>query len=463
MEGKGDNGRPTTDDRAPGGVTAYVMDVETGARMEVRRSTVGVAKASGQVPVEEAHRGETGRPWMLPRFAASDLLTFYDENTWHRRCVGLKSTLTAGLGWKLVPERSFGVADGDGQAAPDVGHARLSSFFGRVNEEGETLVDVCVRAMTDLEAVGYAGIEVVRSYRGEVTELYHVPARTLRRAKDRRSFYQFVGEGRRVVKFAPYGAKRAPGWPAGRSELIWLSTYDPASDYYGAPEWLAALAALALDRQAVSYNLGLFRNGMMAATAVVVEGGALDEPGLQVVRDFFRDNATGAANAGRVLVLQQERDGAKVRVERLAVDTARDLGFVAGRAALRDEVVAAHGVPPRMVGILSAGQIGSTNEVQGQMELFLDAVIRPRQRMLASALAGVVAEVGGGMTDDGRGTTDDGGRREDERAAVGWRLRWQEPDATALRDDAEYFAKLVAAGVYTPEQAYAKLEGQTGA
>ncbi len=132
------------------------------------------------------------------------------------------------------------------------------------------------------------------------------------------------------------------------------------------------------------------------------------------MRDIYQTNAVGTENAGRVLLLQVDRDGASVKVERLDVED-RDLGFVEGRKSLRDEIVSAHGVPPRMLGIAAPGQLGATGEMQGQMEAFREVVIRPRQRLLSGALQGVLDAVTGG----------------------GWRLAWRELDTTSVLEDAQ--------------------------
>ena len=38
---------------------------------------------------------------VTPRYDFDDLMTFYEINTWHRRCIDLKARLIAGLGWYL--------------------------------------------------------------------------------------------------------------------------------------------------------------------------------------------------------------------------------------------------------------------------------------------------------------------------------------------------------------------------
>ena len=433
-----DDGRWTTDDDGGGAVSVDVLGGGPGGEAAALGGVFArVAKASAQMAdagaAGAAQVGRGGRLWAEPRYGASDLLHFFDTSTWHRRCCILKATLGAGLGWTLEPDPA------SARRPTAKGRAAAMRLFGRVNESGEDLAGVCVKALVDLEAIGYAGIEVVRRGDGAVAELYHVPARTLRRARGGPGFFQVapgavafggaargggaagtVGVRAASVPFAAYRGAETRPFRGARSALVWLSEYDPRDDAYGAPAWLGALGALALDRSAVEHNVALFRNGLMAHAAVTVSGGKLSAEAIDGVRRFFQSTAVGVENAGRVLLLQTDRDGAKVEVSRLDV-AAQDLGFVEGRRALRDEIVSAHGVPPRLVGIAAAGQLGGAGEVEGQLRTFREAVIRPRQRMLSAALQSVADSVSGG----------------------GWRVAWSVLDVT----DAAADAALARAGV----------------
>jgi hypothetical protein len=46
--------------------------------------------------------------------------------------------------------------------------------------------------------------------------------------------------------------------------------------------------------------------------------------------------------------------------------------------ATREEILAAHGVPPRLVGIVTAGQLGGGSEMEGQMLSFIEMKVKPR-------------------------------------------------------------------------------------
>src|SRR5690606_4544021 len=75
-------------------------------------------------------------------------------------------------------------------------------------------------------------------------------------------------------------------------------------------------------------------------------------------------------------------DGQNVKVEfqRLAVDV-KEASFRLFRQDNRDEILAAHGVPPYRAGIAETGSLGGSTAVEST-EIYKMSVIEPRQSIL---------------------------------------------------------------------------------
>lgn len=410
--------------------------------------------ADGQVGVEKASRQRPPRAlaalrWRTPRIAFDDLVAFYDVNTWHRRCIGLKALLAVGLGWQIIR------ADGDLDDPESV-------VYDSRTKRGDTdhpAVKLCLRpsrghrigigrmlerAIIDYLSVGNAFMEVVRDRAGRPAELYHARALRMRRAEDLRqegrAYYQLSAEGERRgdVAFAAYGADASIPQRAA-SEIIHLYAYDPRSDYYGQPGWLGALGTMGLTRTVSLFNTKLFANNMMATYAVVVRGGRLSNEGREAIQRFVRDRASGAQNAGRVLLLENERDGVTIDFEPLTMQV-KNLMITEAQPFFREEVIAAHGVPLRLLGIVTPGQLGATGEVEGQLRTFRETIQRPMQREVEGALGAVLDEVTNGY----------------DLPPV--RLRFMPMDVTNARDDADFYAKMIEHGVFTAEEVRQQIE-----
>ena len=92
-------------------------------------------------------------------------------------------------------------------------------------------------------------------------------------------------------------------------------------------------------------------------------------------------------------------------------------------------------MPPRLVGVISAGQLGSGREIEGQLRILRETVLRPKRRRLERVINEVLKDVEPGVT-----------------------IQFNQMDITDLRSDAEFFQRMLKAGVYEPDEVRALLE-----
>lgn len=373
---------------------------------------VEVQKESKQIPEEFR-----GLEVVEPRYSFADMLYFMDVSVWHKRCVLKKAALVAGLGWTLTTE--------DDDKNPDEAYNRIMALLSQPNSNyHETFSNIIVKFMQDYFSLGNSWIEVARTPAGEIAEIYHVPGRTVRRKNKFNGWWQVRTFSK--VEFAEFEEQIDPG----KNQLIYHFAYDPNDDYYGIPEWLPAMASMALDRGAVEYNSYQFQNGMMASFAVLIQGGEMSKTARAQLKKFLKDNFTQIKNAGRVLVISNDDPNAKIEIKPLDLEgAAKDMSFVNLRSFSRDEIIAAHDVPPRMVGIMAAGQLGGSGEISGQLKTFKETVINPEQNRLEDLLTNTILKTFGEHK---------------------WRIKFGEMDITDPLADAEYYQMLL----NTPEPVY---------
>ena len=400
----------------------FVAQTFTGHGLPAGNVTVDVSKASGQL---EGHR-PLALKWAVPRVDPNDLLMFMDFNVWHRRSVIVKSLLVAGLGWHLEIDGDVVLDPGKGiDEKPD--HPAVKLLKRPNPNRMETFDALVYRYLVDFYSMGNAYFEVVRNRKGKPGELYHAPARTMRRDASFNGYWQVRGNKKKHF--------RAFGDDAGTNEILHLYQYDPSNDYYGIPDWYASLAQMGLERTIVEFNTKIFSNSLMAHLAVIVEGGKLSQNGREALREFVREKATGVENAGRIILLEDERDRVKIRFEKLNLEV-KDLMIVKALEHFRDVVVAAHGVPPRILGIVTPGQLGASGEIEGQLRTFRETVLRPGKRLLETVLGTLLEEI-----------------------EPGARVRFAEMDVTDLKVDGEFYSKMVELGVYSVEEVKCILSG----
>ncbi len=315
------------------------------------------------------------KPWVEPRLNFSDLLAWMDLNIWHRRAIYVKAAVITGLGWRLVTD--------DENKEPDAAHKKITDFLNKPNEDPVDSFDkIAYKSAVDLEWSGNFVNEVARTYGGtEIGNLYHQRMVNFRSGKNGRKYYQVPKPNQPGdnVEFSKFGMKKGK-----ENEILHYYTYDPASDFYGMPVWVPALADMLLDRSAVEFNISLFRNQLVAKFAVIVEGGKLSPEAKQSLRSFLASQATGTKNAGRTLIFDTDDPQVKVKIEKLEMDFGTKNDFMGKiREQARDMVISSHGLPPRMAGVVTAGQLGGGNETKEQLSLFEQIEAGPKRSRIA--------------------------------------------------------------------------------
>lgn len=329
-----------------------------------------------------------------PRYNFDALLYFFENNTWHSRCCRLKAACTVGLGYILQLI--------DGMKPDETEKKKLKEFFDNCNPT-ETFSEILEKFMIDYEAIGNAYLEIIRNLSGDIVGMYHIPAQTMRMRKDRDGFVQ-VRDTRYVffknfgdkAKYNTQGQKDSEGTitlDTLATEIIHFSQYSPRSDFYGVPEWLTAAAAMLGSEKAEDFNIQFFENNAVPHFAIILKKATAGDEFKNTVTNFFRKEIKGKNH--RTLVLDVPGEG-ELELKELVKDI-KDAHFRFYRLDNRDEVIAAHGVPPRLVGIIATGTMGGKGDSDGQKEAFLTQIIAPRQNRLNHRINKLLIQTGSGV------------------------------------------------------------------
>ena len=280
--------------------------------------------AQGSAQLTEESKDSQGL--IEPFFSFDRLLSLFYANTYHRRAVQLKASLLSNI------------EDG-------------SKLEGGVM----TPKDFLYAFILNLEIFGNAFVEIAGK------NLYILPFIEAR-VNENKEIFQVKNN-----KSIALNAKH-------------LYYYSPNSRFYGEPDYLAAMLSILTNQKADSFNNAFFENSARADTAIIFENSEPDEMQLNAFKEFFGSNFKGTGNAHKTLVLTANGDNAKVRIEDLS--KVSDISFEKLKNLNRDEIIAAHGVPPRMVGVMTAGQLGGSGEVTGQLHSFNELTIIPKQEQI---------------------------------------------------------------------------------
>jgi len=316
-----------------------------------------------------------------PFFSFETMLLLYYANTYHRRSINIKA--------KLLSQ------------AKDT---NLEEFL----PQGVTVSSFLYAFALEFEIYGNSFLEKTLS-----GKLYQLPAYEAR-VNLNKEIYQYTFSN--TIKLNGYHFKN----------------YSPRSRFYGEPDYLATILQIQTTQKADRYNSSFLDNGAKPGFAVVFENSEPTREQLDSFKEFFGKNYKGYDNTNKTIILSATGDmekPAKIRLEKLSA--IEDISFQKLKEVNRDEIIAAHGIPPRLVGVVTPGQLGSSNELISQLHSFNELELKPKKKMIESFFS-----------------------------QLGVRLSLDELDTTNYKDDTDIVTSLLDRGVITVDEAREVLRWQ---
>ncbi len=381
------------------------MSSSTPPQSDAQAITIEVQKS--EIDGFLSARGETGLDgeylWPIPPHS---LAVLYRSSAEHSRAIHVKA------------EGAFG--------------GGLLGEVAKIEELCDTgATELFTQLGLDLETYGNAFLQVIRSSDGaRILGLRRLPAVTMSRLRD--GFLQRVPR--------PDGDSQKIRFTA--REIVHLKDLCPEGRHYALPTWIGASGMLELAFAATRYNASFFKNNAIPEYAITFKGITPSADQKKQIQEFFRNDFQGMDNAHRTLILTSGEDG-EVKIERLTADV-KDGDFLKLIDAARDRIPVAHGTPPRILGIMSAGQLGGGGEVSGQLFIFEHLTLKPKRRRMLDQLRPLLKELGLAPGDP-------------EASLVKGQVAFRPLDLTPPKDDEQNLPDLVNAGIVTQDEARALL------
>lgn len=360
------------------------------AKKTVQKGKVFIHTTKGLFPYESLQKAEmktaskqleATQKWMTmhdlvpPPFDPMSFLTLYESNSIFWRCVNQLAIDVAGIGWSIQLKED----KKDNQAELD----RLNLFLNHKNSDDDKLRAIFKKLLVDWGAIGYFGIEVARNFKGDIAEVYHVPAHTLKVHKSKKKYCQI--RNNKKAWFKKFGSTENISTKTGKkisgrgkdsaNELIFYKNYYPKSDFYGAPNILSAIGDVMGLIGLRDYNLAFFENFGIPSALVVLEGD-WEEGSDKVVKDFLNKEIKGNENAHKSLVVTQPNN-CKFHYEKLSVEV-KEASFKLYEKTRQEDILIAYSMPPERCGIRVVGKLGS-NVAEEATKIYIASVVEPLQ------------------------------------------------------------------------------------
>jgi len=227
--------------------------------------------------------------------------------------------------------------------------------------------------------MGNGYLERVRSVSGRTAALRCSPAA-----------YTRVGMKEGQFWWAPrsYSMGDATEYPAGA--IHHLAEPDPMQEIYGMPEYLSALQSGLLNEAATLFRRRYYKNGSHAGYILYIGDESLSDDDSKKVRQAMRDSK-GPGNFRNFFLHLPKGKENSVKIIPIAEVGAKD-EFLNIKAVTAEDLLAAHRVPPQLIGVVPKNTAGFGN-VKDAAAMFYEMEIVPIQERMREVNEWAGAEV----------------------------------------------------------------------
>lgn len=279
----------------------------------------------------------TGQPIWMPREYSKFAQEAYSRNVIAHRSIALIAKAAASVPWLLYQT--------DKGRKVEISSHPLLTLLQKPNP--------CCAGAEFFESVltyrmisGNAYIRMIAAEDGVPRELYVLrPDRVM----------VLAGENGMVAGYRYKVGEQQEDFPVnrlnGQSAVLHLKYFHPLNDWYGLSPIEAAAYSIDQHNQAAAWNQSMLQNGARPSGALVVKtagdgtGGHLSEEQYVRIKAQIDEGYSGAANAGRPLLLEGGLEWKEMSL------SPKDMDFIEAKNSAARDIALALGVPPQLLGI----------------------------------------------------------------------------------------------------------------
>lgn len=283
-----------------------------------------------------------------------DYMQVYERSVWTYVCVNVIARSAASVKWKILKNVSGDRFEED-RTNPIIKVLKRPNRFMNWN-------DLVERTFQHLETTGNSFWEEVRS--GTANDLVHI--------------YSLQPDKMEIIPDAKKYVRQYIYWPVfsksiefDPEDVTHFRYQSPLSEYWGISPLDAAQNSITLEFWTIAFNKKFFKNRAVPEVALETDQSLTDQA-YRRLREEWMKRFKGVENAFGLTVLEE---GLKAKV----IDRSQnDMQFIEQRKMNREEILAAHGVPPVLVGLLEYSSY--SNALEQKMTFWQNTMIPKLRR-----------------------------------------------------------------------------------
>ncbi len=247
----------------------------------------------------------------------------------------------------------------------------------------------------DYEATGNGYLEIARNKDKTIGYIGHCPATSIRIRKARDGFVQIISN--KTVFFRNFGdgikentTPNPIGGDDNPNELIHFKKYSPTSGFYGVPDIIPALSAVAGNEFSAKFNLDYFENKAIPRHLIILKGAKLGASAEMALAQFFETGLKGKNHRSLYIPLPADTADSKVELRIEPVEAGiQDSSFGKYEKSGTTTIHMSHRVPQSKTGLAEGVNLAVARDAD---KTFKEQVCAPEQHMAEKKVNRIVAE-----------------------------------------------------------------------
>lgn len=372
-------------------------------RMQKRYSGQDGAKST---QLSEGYTVYDAMDLATPPYDIAHLAKLYEVSSYNSAAINAKAANIVGLGYELV--ESFQtkrlIEKTNSENKKRLIRERLETLRNELIDKLDSLneenlfIESITYAFIDSEATGNGYIEIGRNVNGSIGYVGHIPSQTMRIRNARDGFVQVAGG--KAVFFRNFGDLETPdqiGNQSNPNEVIHIKKFSPTNSYYGIPDIVAAMVAVAGNDFYGKYNLDFFEHRAAPRHIITLKGARFSAASEERLLDFLQSDLKGKNHRSIYIPLPpDDPSGAKVEFKMTPVESGvQESSFEVYKKSNRDEILMAHRVPITKIGVSDGASVALAKDAD---KTFKEQVCVPAQKTLEKRINMIIAEFTDALT-----------------------------------------------------------------
>jgi hypothetical protein len=370
-----------------------------GSRLQIKRGSLGDYVLAGDLPREYSQNTLDNTSVIFVPFLdeknnlVRQIYAGLTTSPTNAAIIDKKNKMVVGDGFSVAPKQ--GLVLRNTEPITDEQLQNIDTFLTDFSPFGTTAIDELRKVASDYNTYGNAYVEVIKTTVGGVKKYYQQHKQfeygRLKKMEEGETQPTHVGFSRKweqssqqpidLVVYPLYpNFEQIAGDKAGNERsIIHIKQYYPGFQYYGMPAYVAGLLHAELEYRIAKFNQSSFDNGFMPSAFIQMFGAANDEEANAAVL-AMNEKYTGTGNNAKLItqVIANKEDAANVHI----LDSSKEGSWTELGQIARENIITAHQWSPALAGLMTAGSLGSNQQIRAEFEIVQNTVIRPIQSVM---------------------------------------------------------------------------------